>query len=83
MNEYAKSMEEVINIRKGGRTEKFNCVEMKEYRRFTGKLSWLAQGTHPDINYIMLVMQNKNNSATLADFQKVNKVLKKVKLREC
>ena len=52
---------------------------MKEYRKVKVKLSWLAQGTHPDLNYIMLVI---NDSVTLADLGKVNKVLKKVKSRE-
>ena len=30
MNDYAKSMEEVKNVRKHKRTEKLNCLEMKE-----------------------------------------------------
>ena len=54
---------------------------MKEYRRFTGKLSWLLQVTHPDLNYMILAMSKKNDLATLTDLQKVNKVLKKVKSR--
>ena len=32
MSEYANSMEEVTNIRKGGRTERLNHEEMKVYR---------------------------------------------------
>ena len=55
-NEYSKSNEAVTNIGKGGRTEKLNHAEMKEYRKFAGKLSWLAQGNHPDLNYTMLAM---------------------------
>ena len=55
---------------------------MKEYRILTGKLSWLAQGTHLNLNYTMLAMSEKNNSASLADIQKVNKVMKKVKSKE-
>ena len=32
MNEYAKSMEKVTNLVKGGRTEKVNGAEMNECR---------------------------------------------------
>ena len=50
---------------------------MKKYRKFTRKLNWLTQGTHPDLNFIMMMMSKKNNLATLADLHKVNEVLKK------
>ena len=42
MNEYPKSMEELTNIKKDERTEKLHHAEMKEYIRFTGKMSCLA-----------------------------------------
>ena len=82
MNYHAKSMEEVKSIIKGERTKKLNCAEMMEYRRFTGKLNWLDLGTHTDLNYTMLEMSKKNNSAILANIQKVTKVMKKVKSKE-
>ena len=55
---------------------------MKEYRKFTGKLSWLTQGTRPDLSFTALTISKKNNSATIADLHKMNKVLKKVLSKE-
>ena len=52
---------------------------MKEYRKFTGKLSWLTMGTRPDLSYTVYRMSQKNNLVTIADLHNVNKVLKKVK----
>ena len=48
--------EEVKSTRKGERTRRFNRMEIKEYGNFTSKLSWLEQGTCPDLSYIMLAM---------------------------
>ena len=72
-------MEVVKNIRKVERTKKLNPAEMKEYRRFTDKLSQLGQGTCPELNYTLLMMSKKINLATVAYLQKVNKVMKMVK----
>ena len=52
---------------------------MKEYRKYTGKISWLAQGTRPDLSYSALQLAKKNNSATIADLRNVNKVVEKIK----
>ena len=55
---------------------------MKEYKMFTGKLSWLGKRTRPDLSYTVLTMSRKNNAATIADLHKLNKVLKKVSSKE-
>ena len=47
----------------------------------TGKLSWLANSTRPDLSYTALVMSKKNNSAKIKDFRDISRVLKKAKER--
>ena len=79
MDEYADSVEPVENIRKVQRNEELTEIELKEYRKYSGKLSWLSQSTRPDLSYTALQMAKKNNSATIADLRNVNKVIEKVK----
>ena len=50
----------------------------KEYRFVTGKISWLAKSTRPDLNYTAFQMSKKNTNTTIADLQDTNRVLKKV-----
>ena len=47
----------------------------------TGKLSWLANSTHPDLSYTALAMSKKNNSDKISDLRNVARVLKKVRER--
>ena len=79
MEEYADSVEPVQEIRKADRQESLTKMELKEYRKYTGKISWLAQGARPDLGYSALQLAKKNNSATIADLRKVNKVVEKVR----
>ena len=51
MEDYANSVEEIKEIRKADRAEKLTKTELKEYRKYTGKISWLSQGTRPDLSY--------------------------------
>merc|ERR1712030_89951 len=51
------------------------------YRKATGKLSWLANSTRPDMSYTSLSMSKKNNTATIADLRNVSRVVKKAKER--
>ena len=55
---------------------------MKEYRKYTGKISWLQQGTRPDLSYSALQLAKNNNSTTIADLRNVNKVVEMVKKEE-
>ena len=41
-------------------------------------MSWLSQGVRPDLSYTTLQLAKKNNSATIADLMKINKVVEKV-----
>ena len=82
MEDYADSVEEIKEIRKADRGEKLTRVELKEYRKYTGKISWLSQGTRPDLSYSALMLAKKNNSATISDLRNVNKIVEKVKKEE-
>ena len=52
MEDYAKSLEAVTEIRSASKEEKLTKIELKEYRNFTGKISWLAQGARPDLSLL-------------------------------
>ena len=82
MEDYANSVGEIKEIRKADRGEKLTKTELKEYRKYTGKISWLSQGTRPDLSYSALMLAKKNNSATIADLRNVNKIVGKVKKEE-
>ena len=82
IEDYAKSVEPIEEIRKADRNEKLTKLELKEYRKYTGKISWLSQGTRPDLSYSEIQFAKKNNSTTIADLRTVNKVVEKVKKEE-
>ena len=75
MEDYVESLEEVKEIRKADRDEDLTKAEMKIYRKMTGKLSWLANSTRPDLSYTALAMSKKNNSAKIKDLRNVSRVL--------
>ena len=75
MEDYADLVEEIKKIRKADRTENLTKAELKEYRKYTGKISWLSQGTRPDLSYLALMLAKKNNIATIADLRNVNKIV--------
>ena len=81
MNDYVQSLKEVENIRKADRDSELSRLEMKEFRKMTGKLAWLANSTRPDLNFTALQLSKKNTSAIILDLRGINKVLKKVKER--
>merc|ERR1712121_349128 len=82
MEEYAESIQEIKEIRKAKRNEKLTKAELKEYRKYTGKISWLAQGTRPDQSYSSLNLAKKNNNAKISDLRNVNRLVDKVKNEE-
>merc|ERR1711872_530190 len=82
MEDYTESIKEIKEIRKANRNEKLTTAELKEYRKYTGKISWLVQGTRPDLSYSSLNLAKKNNSATISDLRKVNRLVDKVKNEE-
>merc|ERR1712002_697760 len=82
MEDYADSITEIDEIRKADGKEELTKPELKEYRKYTGKISWLAQGTRPDLSYSALNLAKKNNCATIADLRNVNRIVEKVKKEE-
>ena len=72
---------DIKEIMKAGKDEDLTKQEIKEYRKVTGKLSWLANSTRPDLSYTALAMSKKNNSAKISDLRNVTRVLKKVQER--
>ena len=56
MKDYVDSLEEVKEIRKTVRDDPLTKTELKVFRNITGKLSWLANSTHPDLSYTALAM---------------------------
>ena len=49
----------------------------------TGKLSWLADSTRPDVSYTALAMSKKNNTAQIKDWRDITRVMEKAKERSC
>ena len=82
MKDYASSVELIEEIRKEDTNERLIKLELKEYRKYTGKISWLAQGTRPDLSYSALQLAKRNNSVTFADLRNVNKIVEKIKKEE-
>ena len=56
---------------------------MQIYRKFTGKISWLAANTRPDLAITALIMSKKNSNATIKDLKKINKVIEKIRAKPC
>ena len=53
---------------------------MKEYRKIAGNISWLTNGTRPELSFTALQMSKKNNATTITDLRDINRVMKKVAL---
>ena len=81
MEDYAQSLED-INIREAKADEKLTREELKIYRKYVGKLNWLAANTRPDLAIYALDMAKKQKKAVIKDLREINRVLKKVRERE-
>ena len=79
MKDYVDSLEEVKEIRKADREDPLTKTELKVFRKMTGKLSWLANSTHPDLSYTALAMSKKNNSTQIKDLRDITRVVNKAK----
>ena len=73
MEDYTNSLEDIKEIRKvEDRNEPLTKLEMKEYRKMTGKIAWLANSTRPDLSFTALRMSKNNKEATISDLRDVN-----------
>ena len=82
MDEYASSIEEIREIRKEKKITPLTKTEMKLYRKYVGKLNWLAENTRPDLAIWSLNLSKQNAKATIGDLKKVNQIVKKVQNRQ-
>jgi len=83
MEDYTRSLKDITEIRKtDDRMESLTKLEMKLYRKMTGKIAWLANSTRPDLCFQALQMSKKNQEATISDLRDVNRILKKVREKE-
>merc|ERR1712115_496108 len=53
-------------------------IEMKKYRKFVGKLSWLASNTRPDLAIHVLNSARKQKNAVLKDLRDINRIIDKI-----
>ena len=67
MEDYAQCIEEIKEIRKAGNNEPLTKTEYKVFRKYAGKIQWLAENVRPDLAFVGLNMSMKNNDATIGD----------------
>ena len=83
-NDYIDGME-IIKIspeRAKQKTDTLTKTELTSYRSSVGTLNWVVQTTRPDVAFDMLVLSMKFQSGVVDDMLSLNKVIKKVKLKE-
>ena len=78
MEDYAKSLEE-IQIRDTKADEPLTREELKVFRKFVGKLNWLAANTRPDLAIYALELAKRQKKAVIKDLREIDRVLKKVR----
>ncbi|XP_068237035.1 uncharacterized protein [Palaemon carinicauda] len=78
MEDYANSIEEIPEIHKAKLDDPLTKQENKVYRKYAGKISWLAANTRPDLSITALLMSMKNNEAKIRDLKRVNQVVKRI-----
>ena len=61
MADYVDSLKDIKKIQKAEKDDNLTKQEIKEYRKVTEKLSWLANSTRPDLSYTALTMSKKYN----------------------
>ena len=83
IEDYANSLELIEEIRAVKGDELLTRTENQLYRKFTGKISWLAANTRPDLAITALLMSKKNANATIKDLKKINKVIEKIRDKPC
>ena len=82
-NHYCESIDEIEIEDKTNTDRELTREEYKAFRGITGKLSWLQEQTRPDLSFDSLLMSMKNKHATVADINKINKIVRKAKKEEC
>ena len=78
MEDYANSIEKIQDIRKAKPDDPLTKQEMKVYRKYAGKISWLAANTRPELSITALLMSMKNNEAKIRDLKRINHVVQRI-----
>ena len=82
MKDYADSIDYIDSFRNGKPDDRLTYIELKLYRKYTGKLSWLAANTRPDLAVVALQMSIKGKDATLKDLKRINHVVDWIRDKE-
>ena len=83
MKDYTNSHQDIQNIRRvEDCNEPLTKLEMKEYRKMTGKITWLANNSRSDLSFTALQMSKNNKEATISDVRDVSRVLKSKRPRK-
>ena len=75
MNNYVDSLTKIKDIRKASGAEELTKLELKQRRKYVGKLNWLAQSTRPDLCYTSLMSAKQK----ISDLKNIDLMLEKVK----
>ena len=76
MEDYVSRLEDIAEIRKADRDKPQSRCKLKEYRKKTGKIAWLAISTLLVLSLTALQLAKNNNSPTIAYLRNLNVVLK-------
>ena len=71
MEDYVGSITEIEEIRTGEKTEALTKIENKLYRKYVGKISWLAENCRPDLSIIALKLARKSMEPKLEDLHHI------------
>ena len=82
MDAYAESIENIKEFRDVSPGESLTFLESKVYRKFNGKLAWLASNARPDLSYEAHMMSKKASKATMADLRDTERIMTKINERK-
>ncbi|XP_068214069.1 uncharacterized protein [Palaemon carinicauda] len=75
MENYDNSIKDIQDIRKAKPDDPLTKQENKVYRKYAGKISWLAANSIPDLSITALLMSMKNNEAKIRDLKRLGQLL--------
>ena len=79
MKDYADSVTELVNIRDADKYEPLTLLENKIYRKYIGKIGWLAENCRPDLTVTALKLVRSNSKATSKDLKVINSVVRRIR----
>ena len=76
---YIDNIEEYTIENKDDRSRILNPSEQSMFRAICGQLNWVSSQSRPDISYEVCHLSTKLNKATVDDFIRANKIIRKFK----